>query len=157
MGSHVHLQLRSLSETVSACLAFERFFVRVRSQVLQEVALERALTNGTLERFHAAVIAAQVFAQSIRAGERFAANRARVVPLSGMSSQVHLRLRNTLENGSFTSYLIDYFQVCRTGETLVALITLIRPFPRVSALMLQQLPASGEFLPAVAASVLLDR
>ena len=55
---------------MAARLATERLLVGVRAQVVQKVALERAMANRTLERLHAAVIAAQVLAQTVAPRER---------------------------------------------------------------------------------------
>ena len=68
--AHVDFELGALGETVAARLATERLLVGVRAQVLQKVALERAMANRTLERLHAAVIAAQVLAQTVAPRER---------------------------------------------------------------------------------------
>ena len=69
VSPHVDFKLRPLSEAMTTRLATEGFLVRVGAQVLQKVALERTLAHGTLERFHAAVIAAQVFPQSVASGK----------------------------------------------------------------------------------------
>jgi hypothetical protein len=70
VSPHVDFKLRPLSEAVTTRLATEGFLVRVGAQVLQKVTLERTLAHGTLERFHAAVIASQVFPQSVASGKR---------------------------------------------------------------------------------------
>jgi len=89
---HVHLQLRPLSEAVVAGFTAEGLFVGVRTEMLEEVSFEGALANRALERFHAAVVAAQVFAKPVTAGESFAAHRARIVTLPRVPSHVHLEI-----------------------------------------------------------------
>lgn len=110
MRPHVHLELGALGEAVAARLAAERLLVGVRAQVLQEVALERALAHRALERLHAAVVAAEVLAQAVRPGERLAAHRARVVPLAGVPPQVHL-IKLSLKPINLNIKMIEYFEV----------------------------------------------
>lgn len=87
---HVNLQLRPLSEAMIARFATERLLVGVGTQVLQKVSLEGSLADGALERFHASVVAAEMFAEAVAACEGFGANWARVVALSGVPSHMHL-------------------------------------------------------------------
>lgn len=131
---HVDFELGSLCKTVTARFATERLFVRVSTQMLKEMSLEGSLANGALEGLHAAVVAAQVFTQTIGTGKSFAANWTRVIPFARVPSQMH-------------------FEVGRAGETLIALVALIRPFAGVSPLVLQQLAATRELFPAVVAGV----
>ena len=84
-------ELGTLGKTVTASFATKGFFVRVSAQMLEEMPFEGSLTNGTLEGFHAAVIAAQMFAQSVRSCKSFATNWTRVISLTGVSSQMHLK------------------------------------------------------------------
>lgn len=91
MRSHVDLELRTLCKAVATSFATEGFFVRVSAQMLEEMPFEGSLADWTLEGFHAAVVAAQMFAQPVRSGKSFAANRTRVIPLSRVSSQMHLK------------------------------------------------------------------
>lgn len=65
MCPHVNFELRSLSEAVAASFTFKGLLVGVRTQVLEKVAFEGSLANRTLERFHASMVAAQMFAESI--------------------------------------------------------------------------------------------
>ena len=73
-----------------ARLATERLFIGVGAQVLQEMSLERSLADGALERFHSAVVAAEMLAEAVAPRERFGAHRARIVALSSMTSHMHL-------------------------------------------------------------------
>ena len=73
-----------------ARFAAERLLVGVGAQVLQEMSLEGSLADGALERFHAAVVAAEMFTQTVAASEGLGAHRARIVALSRMPSHVHL-------------------------------------------------------------------
>ena len=152
--SHVDFELRTLGEAVTARFAPKWLFVRVGSQVLEEMTLEGTLTDRTLERFHAAVVAAQMFAQAVRAGKRLAADWARVVPFSGVSSQMHLAKTT---NESMLQPVIDcciYLEVGGTGEPLVALVALVGPLSCVRPLVLEELAAASKLFPTMIASVL---
>jgi hypothetical protein len=59
---HMDFELGTLSKAVAASFATEGFFVRVSAQMLEKMSFEGSLTDGTLERFHAAVVATQMFA-----------------------------------------------------------------------------------------------
>ena len=85
-------ELGTLGKTVTASFATKGFFIRVSAQMLEEMPFEGSLTNGTLEGFHAAVIAAQMFAQSVRSCKSFSANWTRIISLAGVSSQMHLKI-----------------------------------------------------------------
>jgi len=65
-----------------------------------------------------------------------------------------LHLNKSFKNDPYKIVKSIYFEVCRAGETLVALIALVRSLSGVRPFMLKQLPTSGKLFAAVAASVL---
>ena len=96
-----------LSEAMIARFATERLLVGVGTQVLQKMSLEGSLADGALERFHASVVAAEMFAEAVAACEGFGANWARVVALSGVPSHMHLFI-----NKQRLSIIYSFIYIC---------------------------------------------
>ncbi len=92
--------------------------------------------------------------QTVGAGKRLSAHRARIIALTRMSPQMHLKIKSLIIQFSIFKNKIKYFEVCRAGETLVALIALVRSLTGVRPFMLKQLPSSGKLFTAVAACIL---
>jgi hypothetical protein len=109
-------ELGTLGKTVTASFATKGFFVRVSAQMLEEMPFEGSLTNGTLEGFHAAVIAAQMFAQSVRSCKSFATNWTRVISLAGVSSQMHLKTCCIIDSPHFNKLNCEFDLTLRLVE-----------------------------------------